>query len=114
MILRRSQQGSKYTRAKRPYKPYDKHLLQSLQNPIEAAAYLNAALEENDPAIFLLAYYNVARAHGIKKLADQANVHRVSLNKMLSKRGNPEWKSILRVLNASKLRLRVEAIPMAA
>lgn len=98
----------------KPYKDYDESLLKSLKDPIEAAAYLNAALEENDPAVFLMAYYNVARAHGIKKIADRAKVHRVSLNKMLSKRGNPEWKSILRILRASHLRLRVEAVPIAA
>ena len=98
----------------KPYKDYDKHLLKSLKDPVEAAAYLNAALEESDPAIFLMAYYNVARAHGIKKISDQAKIHRVSLNKMLSKRGNPEWKSLLRVLSASKLRFRVEAVLRAA
>lgn len=93
----------------RPYTDYDKSLLKSLQDPVEAAAYLNAALEENDPALFLAAYYDVARAHGMKALADKAKVHRVSLKKMLSRRGNPEWKSLFRVLTASKLRLRVEA-----
>jgi probable addiction module antidote protein len=94
----------------KPYKDYDEHLLDSLKNPSEAAAYLNAALEEKDPAVFLVAYYNVARAHGIQKIAELAGVHRVSLNKMLSKRGNPEWKSIVRVLAASRLRLRVEPV----
>ena len=99
----------------KPYKDYDVYLLKSLKDPIEAAAYLNAALEENDPALFLIAYYNVARAIGIKKIADRAKIHRVSLNKMLSKNGNPEWKSLFRVLTASKLRLRVEpTLPLAA
>ncbi|MBI4372029.1 MAG: helix-turn-helix transcriptional regulator [Elusimicrobia bacterium] len=37
-----------------------------------------------------------------------ARKDRVSLNKMFSKRGNPDWKSIVRVMVASKLRLRVE------
>lgn len=92
----------------KPYKDYDDYLIKSLKNPIEAAAYLNAALEENDPALFLMAYYNVARAHGILKIASKAKIHRVSLKKMLSKKGNPEWKSLFRVLMASKLRLRVE------
>lgn len=96
----------------KPYKDYDKSLLKSLKNPVEAAAYLNAALEENDPALFLMAYYNVARAHGIKKIADAAKIHRVSLKKMLSKKGNPEWKSLFKVLTASRLRLRVD--PLAA
>lgn len=93
----------------KPYKDYDKYLLKSLKDPVEAAAYLNAALQENDPGLFLAAYYDVARAHGMKALAAKAKIHRVSLKKMLSKRGNPEWKSLFRVLTASKLRLRVEA-----
>ena len=92
----------------KPYKDYDAYLLKSLKDPIEAAAYLNAALEENDPSLFLTAYYNVARAHGMQKIADRAKIHRVSLKKMLSKNGNPEWKSLFRVLTASKLRLRIE------
>jgi probable addiction module antidote protein len=93
----------------RPHKDYDDHLLKSLRDPAEAAAYLNAALQEDEPAAFLTALYNVARAHGIKALADKAKVHRVSLNKMLSKRGNPGWKNLLGILAASRLRLRVEA-----
>ncbi len=98
----------------RPYKDYDKYLRRSLKDPAEAAAYLNAALQENDPALFLAAYYDVARAHGMKALADKAKLHRVSLKKMLSKNGNPEWKSLFRVLAASQLRLRVEAAGMTA
>ena len=74
----------------KPYKSYDTYLIKSLKNPVEAAAYLNAALDENDPAVFLVAFHNVAQAHGIKKIADAARLHRVSLNKMLSKKGNPE------------------------
>ena len=99
---------------RQPYKDYEKSLLKALKDPAEAAAYLNAALEENDPVLFLTAYYNVARAHGMKKIADAAKLHRVSLKKMLSKRGNPEWKSLFKVLTASKLRLRIEPTPLAA
>lgn len=93
----------------KPYKGYDEYLLKSLKDPTQAAAYLNAALQENDPTLFLTAFYNIARAHGIKVLADKAKIHRVSLNKMFSRRGNPEWKSLFKVLTASQLRLRVEA-----
>ena len=93
----------------KPYKDYDEFLLKTLKNPKDAAAYLNAALEENDPALFLTAYYDVARAHGMKTLADKAKVHRVSLKKMFSKGGNPEWKSLFKVLAASHLQIRVAA-----
>jgi len=93
----------------KPYIDYDQFLLKTLKDPQQAAAYLNAALEENDPTLFLTAYNNVARAHGFKKIAAKAKVHRVSLSKMFSKRGNPEWKSLFRVLAASHLQLRVAA-----
>jgi len=93
----------------KPFKDYDEYLLQSLKDPVEAAAYLNVALEESDPSLFLTAFYNVARALGVKVLSDKAKIHRVSLNKMFSKRGNPEWRSLFKVLSASKLRFRVEA-----
>lgn len=92
----------------KPYKSYDKYLLKALKDPKEAAAYLNAALEAGDPDVFLMAYYEVARAHGVKVIADKANLHRVSLNKMFSGNGNPEWKSVMKVLAASKLRMRIE------
>ena len=53
----------------KPYNDYDELLLKTLKSPREAAAYLNVALEENNPTSFLTAYYNVARAHGVKVLA---------------------------------------------
>src|SRR5574340_969929 len=43
---------------------YQKDLIESLRDPCEAAAYLNAAIEEGDRAVFLLALRNVAEAHG--------------------------------------------------
>jgi DNA-binding phage protein len=35
---------------------YQKDLIKSLKDPCEAAAYLNAAIEEGDRAVFLLVY----------------------------------------------------------
>ena len=39
--------------------PYQQDLLKSLKDPCKAAAYLNAAIEEGDRAVFLLALRNV-------------------------------------------------------
>lgn len=97
----------------KPYVDYDRWFHKQLKDPKLAAAYLNEALAENDPAFFLMACRQVARANGMKVIADSAKVHRVSLSKMLSKRGNPEWKSLIGVLAASGLRLRIEAAPRA-
>ncbi len=48
----------------KPTKSYQESLLASLRDPQEAAEYLNAALEESDERVFLLALNNVAQANG--------------------------------------------------
>lgn len=48
---------------------YQQDLIEALKNPEEAAAYLNAALEEGDKETFLLALRNVAEANGEPKQA---------------------------------------------
>jgi probable addiction module antidote protein len=84
-------------------------LLDDLKDPEEAAAYLQAAMEDDDPAVFLLALRKVAAAHGIAKLARKARLGEKSLYKMLSKSGNPELRTVRRVLHAVGLRMDVKA-----
>jgi DNA-binding phage protein len=55
-------------------KNYQESLLAALQDPAEAAEYLNAALEEGDRGLFLLALRNVAEAKGISYLATEAHL----------------------------------------
>lgn len=91
---------------------YQKNLIESLKDPCEAASYLNAAIEEGNKGVFLLALRNVAEAHGgMAAIADKANLSRESLYRMLSKRGNPEIKSLYSLLHVMGLRLAVEAEP---
>ena len=90
--------------------PYQKDLIEALKEPAEAAAYLNAAIEEGDREVFLLALRNVAEANGgMGAVAAKANLSRESLYRMLSKRGNPEIKSLFNLLHTMGLRLAVEA-----
>jgi len=88
---------------------YQEDLVNALKDPHEAAAYLNAAIEEGDRAVFLLALRNVAEAQGgMAALARKAHMNRESLYRMLSSKGNPEIRSILTLLNSMRLRLIVE------
>ena len=90
-------------------KPYQPDLIQSLRAPRRAAAYLNAALEEGDREVFLLALRNVAEAQGgVAKLADKANLNRENLYRMLSERGNPELQSLDAILHALGFPLAIE------
>jgi len=88
---------------------YQKDLIESLKDPCEAAAYLNAAIEEGHHPVFLLALRNVAEANGgMTALAAKTRLSRESLYRMLSKQGNPEIRSLNVVLQAMGLRLAVE------
>jgi DNA-binding phage protein len=44
------------------YKSYHSYLIESLKDPVEAAAYLDAVLEDDDLEHLLLALKNVAEA----------------------------------------------------
>jgi len=89
-------------------RPYTEGLLESLKDPGEAAAYLTAALEDGSPDVFLLALRNVAEAHGMKSVAEGAQLNRVSMYRMLSDKGNPQLSSLSAVLHQLGLRLAVE------
>jgi DNA-binding phage protein len=45
---------------------YDRYLSESLKDRRRAKAYLKAALEDDDPRVFLLALRNVARARALQ------------------------------------------------
>ncbi|MBL8070500.1 MAG: putative addiction module antidote protein [Nitrospira sp.] len=89
---------------------YQPDLIESLRDSEEAEEYLNAALEEDDPELFLLALRNVAEAQGgVAQLAEKAKLNRESLYRMLSDRGNPEFRSLDALLHALGFRLAVTA-----
>jgi probable addiction module antidote protein len=88
---------------------YHKTLIEDLRkDPQEAIGYLNAALEDGDKEVFLLALRDVLEAFGgMTKISRSSKLHRVSLYKMLSKKGNPGIESIIAVLNAIGIQFRV-------
>jgi probable addiction module antidote protein len=89
-------------------KSYNDSLLEALRDPAEAAAYLNAALEEGDQAALLLALRNVIDAQSsMTRIAEETSLNRESLYKALSENGNPRLKSLNAILRAVGLKLGV-------
>ncbi len=90
-------------------RPYKDGLFKRLKDPQEAAAYLDAALEERDKDVFLLALRDVAEARlgGMSELAQQSGLNREALYRTLSSKGNPELASLGKLLHAVGLRLAV-------
>ena len=89
-------------RKKRTYRDFQELLLENLQDPQEAAAYLKAALADEDERVFLLALRDVLEARGgsIADLSEETNLNKQNLYRMLSKKGNPRLTSLVTVLHA--------------
>lgn len=86
---------------------YQDDLLESLKDPVEAAAYVEAILEMEDPSALLVALRQVAKAHGMADVARRANVGEKTLFRALSETGNPTVATLHKVLHAVGLRLSV-------
>ena len=76
-----------------------------LENEEDMVAYLEAALQEGDPALVAAALGDIARAKGITQIARDTGLGRESLYKALSPEGNPELGTVLKVIRALGLRL---------
>jgi probable addiction module antidote protein len=94
--------------AKTTTTPYD--VAEHLRTPEEMAAYLEATLEEakGDAALIAKALGHIARAKGMAQVARDAGLSRESLYKALSGERNPDFDTILRVVEALGLELHAE------
>lgn len=85
--------------------PYEESLYQDLKNPKEAAQYLSEAFKDGEPDVILLAMHDIAKARGMRDVAETIQVHRVSLHKMLRKNGNPSFRTFLALLAEFEIQL---------
>ena len=79
-----------------------------LDNEEVIAEYLNAALEDPNPDMFLVAVKNVARARGMTRLAKDAGLGRESLYKALAPGAKPRYETIARIVRALGVQLHAE------
>ncbi|HZD91085.1 MAG TPA: addiction module antidote protein [Pseudolabrys sp.] len=78
-----------------------------LKTDEDIANYLEAVLEDGDPALVAAALGDIARAKGMTQVARDAGLGRESLYKALSPEGNPEFATVLKVIRALGLKLKV-------
>lgn len=81
-----------------------------LRTPEEQAAYLEAVLEENDPAYLAVAIGHVARARGVTRFAEEAGLSREVIHKAFAEGGNPTLDTLSKALGALGLRLAVTPV----
>lgn len=81
-----------------------------LETADDMVAYLEAALEDGDPALVAAVLGDIARARGMTRIAREAGLGRESLYKALSPDGNPELGTVLRVIRALGMRLHASSL----
>jgi probable addiction module antidote protein len=82
-----------------------------LKTEEDMVAYLEAAFEDDAPAVVAAALGDIARAKGMTQVAREAGLGRESLYKALSPDGNPELATVMKVVKA--LGLSLHARPCA-
>lgn len=91
--------------SKETYTPWDS--AEFLGDNEAVVEYLRAALEENDPAFFVKAIGNVARARGMTSIAQETRLGRRNLYKALSGERNPRIGTLMKVLDSPGVQLTV-------
>lgn len=83
-----------------------------LDSDATMAEYLNAAMDEGDADLFLIAIKDIARARGMTQLAKDSGLGRESLYKALAPGSKPRFETVMKVMQA--LGVKLSAVPSAA
>ncbi|MDR9469048.1 addiction module antidote protein [Marinospirillum sp.] len=95
-------------------KVYDYDPAEALENPEAIAIFLTDALETGDPAYIAKAMGVVDRAKGMTQLAHEIGLSREQLYRSFSEQGNPTLKTLLAVMHACGVNLKVQPHKPAA
>ena len=73
----------------------------------DVIAFLEFALEENDPDFLLRTLDAIARSKGMTKIAKELNLDRKGLYKSLAPDGNPSFKTIFKLIDILGLQIKL-------
>jgi probable addiction module antidote protein len=90
---------------KAKFKRYD--TANYLKTEKDIAAYLQAAMEDDDPQSLAVALGNVVRARNVSALARETGLTREGLYKAFSAQGNPSYATVSKVSRAMGFRLQL-------
>ena len=94
------------TKEKITFSKYDP--AEYINNKETAIAFLELAIEKNDPDFLLKTIGHIARSKGMSQIAKELNVDRVGLYKALAPDGNPSFKTIFKLLDILGFQLKME------
>ncbi|GJD94155.1 addiction module antidote protein [Methylobacterium iners] len=89
-------------------------VVELLDSPERIAGYIEAVLEDGDPALVASAIGDIARARGMAQIAQDTGLSRESLYRALSEKGNPQLATLMSVLKSLGLQLSIKPAQASA
>ena len=80
-----------------------------LKTDKDMADYLNAVLDDGDPALFVAAIGDIAKAKGMMEISKKSGVTREALYRALKVGSQPRFETVAKVINALGMRLTVHS-----
>lgn len=81
-----------------------------LETKEDIASYLEAALEDGDPAVLVAALKDIVRSQGMIQIARETGHDRAIIDKVLSAKEDPDLATVFKLLQTLGLRLQVVMI----
>ncbi len=89
------------------FKDFDRS--EYIKDPKQASEYLEIMLKENGTEGFYQALGDIAKAKGMSDISKKVGVGRESLYKSLSKKGNPNFNTIIQTLKSLNIDINFKA-----
>ena len=89
-------------------RPFD--MVNYLNDEGDVSAYLQAVMEDGDPALLAAAMGDIARTRGMAQLAKDTGLSRESLYKSLSGERAPSTDTLFKVIRALGFKLMIEPL----
>ena len=87
---------------------FNDDFMEKLRDPEFASNYIMSAIIENDLDFLPTALGDVAKAHGMSKLAEGTGINRRTLYKVFDKNSNPSFELVTHIMDQLGLSLEVK------
>lgn len=86
---------------------FELDLMEKLRDPKFASAYVMSAIIDNDMRFLPVALGDIAKAHGVSKLAEETGINRRTLYKVFDKNGNPSFDLVTQIMQSLGMELQI-------
>jgi probable addiction module antidote protein len=87
---------------------FNEDFMEKLRDPEFASNYIMSAIVDNDLDFLPTALGDVAKAHGMSKLAEGTEIHRRTLYKVFDKNSNPSFELVTSIMDQLGLSFEVK------